>query len=133
MAYQSALDFHGSNPVAGDIYDVVDTAHDPEVTVLIAARTVTGEVNPFDIAPVLLLEAVRVPIDCSHHRRPRTFQDKESAFVGANRFPASIDDIRDDPWQWPRCGAGFRRHRAWNRRDHYRSRFGLPPCIHDRA
>ena len=41
---ERALDFRRAEPVAGDVEHVVDAAHDPEVSVLVAARAVAGEV-----------------------------------------------------------------------------------------
>ena len=133
VADQRALHFHGSDAMTGDIDHVVDASHDPEVAVFIATCAVAGEVHAFDIAPVLLLEAFRIAVDRSHHRRPRTFQDQEPAFVDADRLSASIDDIGDDSGQRPCRGTGFRRHGAGNRRDHHGARFGLPPRIDDRT
>ena len=63
VADQGALDLHRREPVAGDVQDVVDAAHDPVVAVLVAAGAVAGEVAAGDLAPVLL--------PCSARRRRR--------------------------------------------------------------
>ena len=96
MADQGALDFHRAEAVAGDVDDVVDAAHDPEVAVLVAAGAVAGEVDAGDLAPVLLLEALGVAVDGAQHRRARAFDHEKAACVGGTDLPLSIDDIGDD-------------------------------------
>src|SRR5947209_3029970 len=54
MMYQRALDLHGAQSMAGHIQDVVDSSHDPKVTVIVTPRSVCGEIGVRDVAPVLL-------------------------------------------------------------------------------
>jgi len=46
--------------MSGDVHHVVDPAHDPEVVVRVAVRSVAREVDPVVAAPVLLAEAFRI-------------------------------------------------------------------------
>ena len=50
---QRALDFRGAESMTGDVQHVVDAADDPEITVLVAARAVAGEIIAFEFAPIL--------------------------------------------------------------------------------
>src|SRR5215510_6994032 len=85
--------------MTGDVDDVVDPAHDPEISVGIAARTVAGKVNAFDVAPVLLPEAVRISVDRPHHRRPGTLHHEEAAFINTDRLSGAVHDFRNDSGQ----------------------------------
>src|SRR5678815_857974 len=89
--------------MTGDIDDVVNPAHDPEVSVRIASGTVTGKVNAFDVAPVLLPETLRISIDGAHHRRPGTLHDEEAAFVNPDRFSGAVHDFRNNSRKGSRC------------------------------
>ena len=42
---QRALHFHGAEAVAADVEHIVDAAHDPEISVLIFAGAVAGEIH----------------------------------------------------------------------------------------
>ena len=55
---------------AGTIQHVIDPAHDPEVTVLIAVCAVAAAVRVLVLAPVLFLEALVVPPDPAQHAGP---------------------------------------------------------------
>ena len=47
---QGALDLGGPQAVAGDVDHVVDSAHDPEVAIVVAAGAVAGEVASGHVA-----------------------------------------------------------------------------------
>ena len=63
MVDQRRFDLGGGDAMAGDVHDVVDAAHEPEVAVLVDARAVAGE--------VLVAEACSSRSPCSARRRPR--------------------------------------------------------------
>ena len=50
MRHQRGLHFHGAQAVPGDVDDVVDAAHHPDVAVLILPRAVAGEIRTRDSA-----------------------------------------------------------------------------------
>src|SRR5262245_54636417 len=54
MADQRTLYLHGSDTMAGYVDHVVNPTHDPQVTILIAASSVAGEIHSRNLAPVLL-------------------------------------------------------------------------------
>src|SRR5260370_12004097 len=72
MTHQRALDLRRAEPVPGDIKDVVDAPDDPKISILIASRTVAGEIILFVFAPVLFFVALRITVNRPQHRRPRT-------------------------------------------------------------
>ena len=54
MGHQRGLDLHGGEAVAADVEHVVDPAHHPDVSVLVHAGAVSGEVDAGNVGPVLL-------------------------------------------------------------------------------
>src|SRR5262245_39077495 len=115
---ESALDFHRTQTMSGDVEHIVYAAHDPDVTVFIAAGAVGGEVGMRNLAPVLLLVALVVAEDGPQHRGPRTLDDEQAAGVRRNGVALAIDDLRFDAGQWACRGTGFRRDGAGQGRDH---------------
>src|SRR6185369_16200459 len=96
MADQRAFHFHRAETMPGDVHDVVDAAHDPEVAVRVAPGAVAGEVRRFDLAPVLLHVALRVPVDRAQHAGPGFLHHQIAALVVADRLPFAGDDIHLD-------------------------------------
>src|SRR5439155_13388207 len=80
MRDERGLDFGGRDAVPGDLHDVVDTSHEPEVAVLVASGAVAGEVLPGVAAPVRLAVALVVLVDAAEHRGPRP---REHEIAGA--------------------------------------------------
>src|SRR5258708_15195296 len=72
---ESRLDLHGSQPMAGDVDDVVHPSHDPEVPVGVTPRAVARAVDARKPLPVLLDVAVGVLVDRTQHRGPRLLDD----------------------------------------------------------
>src|SRR6185295_13431976 len=135
IRHQGRFDFHGSKSVAGYIEHVVDAAHDPEVTVEIAARAITGEVilalEFFWV--VALAEAVRIAPDVADHRRPRFLDDQNAAFAFLDIVAGLIDDRRNDARQRHGAGAGFQWRGPGQRGDHVSAGFRLPPGVDHRT
>ena len=71
---ESALDLDRRDPVAGDVHHVVDAAEQPEVSVLVDARSVAGEVRVGVLRPVRLHVAVVILVDPAQHCGPGTAQ-----------------------------------------------------------
>src|SRR5207253_10716272 len=71
MTNKRAFNLHCPNPMTGDVDDVVNSAHDPQITVFITASTVAGEIHAGDLTPVLFLVPLGITVDRSQHRRPR--------------------------------------------------------------
>src|ERR1017187_1460437 len=72
MANQRAFDFRCAEPMPGHVQDIIDSADDPKISVLVAARAVASEVIAFKLAPVMFLVARFVAVNCPKHRWPRT-------------------------------------------------------------
>src|SRR5207253_3222218 len=117
MRDERALDLHRAETVAGDVHDVVDAAHHPEVAVLVAACAVAGEVHAGNLAPVLLDVALVVAPNRAQHAGPRLLQDEVTALVRADRLALAVYDVRHDAGERPRARAGLGRDRARKRRD----------------
>ena len=72
VADQRGLDLGRAEPVAGDVDDVVDPAHEPVVAVLVHARAVAGEVLAREPAEVDFLDALvlGVAVGAAEHAGP---------------------------------------------------------------
>src|SRR5208337_2046604 len=104
MRNERTLDFHGAQTMAGHINDVIYPAHDPEITILVFARSVAGKINAVDLRPVLLLIAFVISPDCPDHGGPRFPNHQESARIRRNRLPVASDHVRCDSEKGKSCG-----------------------------
>ena len=61
--------FHFGSPqaVAGDVKDVIETADDPEVALLVSTGSVTGSIHAFIVVPVSVAITLFVAIDAAKH------------------------------------------------------------------
>jgi hypothetical protein len=78
--------------VPGDVHDVVDPAQEPEVAVLVDARTVAREVRARKAPPVRLDVALVVAIDAAQHGRPRPSEDQVAAAARPDLVALLVDD-----------------------------------------
>ena len=107
---QSAFDLHRAQAVAGDVEHVVDAAHDPEITVLVLAGAVGGEVSSGDVAPVLLAIAVdRRRRWCAASPARACLMTSSPPWLARHRVALRIHDLGDDAGQRPGRGAGLGR------------------------
>src|SRR5690606_30438690 len=60
-----------SEPMAADVYHVIDTSHYPQIAALIAACAVAREIAVFVFRPIRSLIALFVAPNSAKHRRPR--------------------------------------------------------------
>src|SRR5580704_9306790 len=119
--------------MAGDVDDVIDTAHDPEIAVFVFARAVSGEVRTRNLRPVLLHVAIGISVDRSQHSWPGLANNQESSRTIGHGLAVHIHDLRHDSGQWARGRTRLGSYRAGYGRDHDVSGFGLPPGVDDRA
>src|SRR5437879_8926676 len=94
MRDECRLDLRGRDAVAGDLHDVVDAAHQPEVPVLVAPRAVAGEIPAGIPAPVRLAVALVVLVDAAEHRGPRLRKDEVAGTAERHGLSVLIDDVR---------------------------------------
>src|SRR5947209_13253981 len=59
--------------------------------------------------------------------------DQIAALIHANALAFFRDDVEQDSWERTCRGSRNRRCRTGQRRDHYRTRLGLPPRVDDRT
>src|SRR5437879_13559151 len=97
MANQRAFDFRSAEPMAGDVQNIIDSADDPKISILIATRAITRKVVPFELLPVLLFVALLVAVNGAQHRRPWTSNDQFPANVRSDFTSFFIDNCRVDP------------------------------------
>src|SRR6266566_8075970 len=131
VSHQRRLDFHGAEAMAGNVDDIVDAPHDPEISVFIFACAVAGEVHTRNLGPVLLHVAVGIAVDSAQHSRPRLRQDQEAAGAERDGLAVHGHDFGDHAGEGSRGRSGLGSNCAGQRRDHDLSGFGLPPSVHD--
>lgn len=103
--------------MTGDIEDIVESADDPEVAVVIPTCAVSGEVEAlfFVLVPVGFDEAFVIAPEGAQHGRPWFADDEFAAFVGRGFIACFIDDGGVDSEAGKCRGAGFRRRGTWER------------------
>src|SRR6266571_5915251 len=97
MANQRAFDFRSAETMAGDVQNIIDSADDPKISILIATRAITRKIVPFEFAPVLLFVTLLVAVNAAQHCRPRASNDQFSADVRSDFVSFFIDNCRVDP------------------------------------
>src|SRR6266513_2127651 len=119
------------DPIARDLHHVVDPAHEPEVTVLVAARAVAGEVLPGIAAPVRLAVALVILVDPAEHRRPGPRQNEVPGPTSRYRLPVFVDDVGLDAWERERRAPRLGGRETGKRRDEDHPCLGHPPGVDD--
>src|SRR5215510_4239242 len=119
--------------MAAYINNIVDAAHYPEITLLVAPGAVSGEINPVNLRPILLFVTLVIAPDGPEHRGPGPLDDKVTALICANRFAVAGHDAGVDTGEGLGCGAGLGGSGAGNGSNHDCTRLGLPPRVHDRT
>src|SRR5690606_7875674 len=76
MTDQRAFHFGRAQAMARYVQNVIDTARDPEITLLVLTGSVSGEVTSFDVTPILNAVTRGIAIDRAQHRRPGTADDQ---------------------------------------------------------
>ena len=133
MIDQRALDFHRAEPMSGHVQHVVDAPEQPVVAVAVEARAVAREVDAVrPLAPVLLLEALRIAVDAAQHARPR-LRERQQAAAFLNALAAAVRISGVMPGNGFVADPGFERRDARQRRDQDVSRLRLPPRVDDRT
>ena len=136
MRDEGALHLGRTQTMAGDVEDVVDSADDPEISVLVLPRTIAREIDSGlagKFAPVGFVVTLVVAPQSAKHRGPWLGDDEFTAAVPRNFLALIIDDLGHHAEERTRAGARFRRRHARQRRDHDRAGFSLPPRIHNGA
>src|SRR5262245_35168431 len=96
MRNERALDLGGAEAVSRDVQHVIDAAGDPVVAVLVALRTVAGEVAAGESLEVRVDEALVIAEHRAHLAWPAV-GDHEVAFGHAlERLALAVDDRRLD-------------------------------------
>lgn len=133
VSYEGGLDFHGAEAVSGDVEDVIDAAHEPEIAVGVLAGPVAGEVAAGHVRPVGFLIALGVSPDGAGHGGPGLFDDEEAAGAFGDFMAFAGDDGGLNAEEGSGGGAGFGGDGARDGGDHDAAGFGLPPGVNDGA
>jgi len=113
MADKGALNLRGANPMAGNIQDIIDAAHNPEIAVFVLPAAITGEVAALDLAPIRIFVALRIAPEAAQHAGPGFAKDEFAAGSFAERPGLfSSTTFGTMPEEWKRGGTRFGRRRA---------------------
>ena len=112
---QSAFHLHGAQAMSADVEDIIDTSHDPEISILIFSRAIPREIHTRNLRPVVLHVPVRIAVDRAQHAGPRALDDEETSGTIGHRFSVHVDDVGDHPRKRPRRGTRLCRDRARKR------------------
>src|SRR6187200_1345504 len=104
--------------MASYVQNIINAAHDPKITIFIAARAVAREVIAFKFAPILLPVTRVVSVDSAQHRRPWPANDQFPADIRPDFLSSLVDDSRIDAEEWKRAATGLGWCRARKRGDH---------------
>src|SRR6185369_5028381 len=133
MRNECALDFCSSKSMPAYINNIIDSAHYPEIAVIVAPCTVAGKVNSVNLRPVLLPVTLIVAPDCPQHRRPGSLDNEIAARIASDRLAVARHDISVDSGKRLGGGTGLCRSRPGNGSDHDCARFSLPPRVDNRT
>src|SRR5207302_8483333 len=96
MGHQSRFHLHRRKPVTRNIDHVVDSTHDPKVSVLVLASAVTGEIYAGNLSPVLTHVTIRVVENRSQHSGPRTLDHEKASRTERHGFALASDHVAGD-------------------------------------
>src|SRR5512136_1714160 len=85
MRYESTFYFSGADTMAGDFDNVINTAHQPEITFLIDSGSVAGSVCSRESFKICFLKPFFVSIDSAHKSWPGFSDDKISTLICIRR------------------------------------------------
>src|SRR5437016_3732468 len=109
--------------MAGHVQDIINSADDPKISILIAPGSIAGEIFSLKLAPILFFVALLVPVNRAQHRGPRSSDDELTTNIRRDLLAVCIDHRRVDTKKGQSSTAGLCRNGSWQRRDHDRSSF----------
>src|SRR3989442_1765583 len=135
MPQERGLDLDRADAVIGDLDDLVGTAREPDVAVLVDRRCVTREVQRLsgDLFPVVAGVALGLGPEPRGETRDRTLDDEDPLLARPELFALLIDDRRLDPGERHAARAGLDRQESHAVRvaDDRATGLGLPVVVDD--
>src|SRR5438445_2886419 len=107
MIHYGRLDLHGADVVSGYEHDVVDSAEEPEVTVLVKFASVTGKVEISISRPVGLNVSLMISPYSSKHRRPWLLQHEKTTASQWNGLTPLVHNLSFHSREWNCSAAGL--------------------------
>src|SRR5579871_7007415 len=95
--------------MAADVHDVIYAAQNPVITIVVAARGVTGQVHAGNALPIWLAVPVRITPESTCDGGPGTADDEEAFLVGRHRLAFEIHHIGQDARHGQSARTGFHR------------------------
>ena len=132
VVHEGGFDLEGRQPVTGDVHHVVDPSEEPEVSVVVTLRSVTGDVHLGsvlrEVRPDVSVGISQIVREMAGHGRVST---RYPPTEGTGAFV--IEDVGPDPREGDRRRTGLELREPRQRRDEDRAGLGLPPGVDDRC
>ena len=96
MVRQGRFDLHGTEAVACHIQYVVNSPHDPDVAIGIAAGAIGSEIVAGHIGPVGLPVTLVIAIQRPQHGWPRLAYNQQSAFIGSHSIAVLVNNFSNN-------------------------------------
>ena len=133
MRHHGTFDLGSTHAVTGHVQHVIHATGDPVVAILVAARTVTGEVHATEGLEVGIDETVVVAVQRTRLARPG-IEDHQVAFGGTlDQVAQVVHQRRHHAEERAGCRARLEAGSARQRADQDAAGLGLPPGVDDRA
>src|SRR5207245_3238658 len=107
MIHQGRLDLHRADVVSGYQHDIVHSAEEPEVAVLVKFASVTGKVEISISRPVGLNVSFRVSPYSAKHRRPGLLQHQKTTASRWNGLTVLVHNASFHSREWNCSAAAF--------------------------
>src|SRR3954464_10003241 len=104
--------------MSADVEHVIDPSHDPEISVFVFARAISGEIHSRNLRPVILNVAVWIAVDGAQHAGPGPLENQESACAVRHWFAIHSHDFSDDSGKRASGRSGLGRDRPRKRAKH---------------
>src|SRR5688572_28687043 len=115
--------------MTADVNHIVNSAHDPEVAVLVSPGPISRKVYVLNLGPVLFAIPFIITPNSPQHRGPGPFDYQITALICAYRLSFTRHHVSFYAGKWLGSRAGFCRCRTRKRRDHDCAGLSLPPGV----
>src|SRR5690606_35558953 len=133
VQHQRTLNLRGAKPVAGNVDHVIHASGNPIVSVRVSAGAVAAEIVSGIGAVVGVDAALMVTVDRSQLAGPAAADGQVATARALDLLAIRVQQDGTHAKEGQGGRTWLEVDHAWQRRDHDRPGFGLPPCINNGA